>query len=108
LGCEFPAFDFGQATPDTVRLANIDGRLQTIAFHRTGFADGFRPDLAPFPFVFPFKRAWWEEEMRMVTPAECSWLPIACYRRHRHSSSSAKRGRNLPVAFETRQEKYGK
>jgi len=52
-----------EATPDAVRLSDLQGRLEAFLANGTHLADGSRSLFSPFPFILALECAGREEEV---------------------------------------------
>jgi hypothetical protein len=80
------ALGFGEATPDTVRLFDLDRILTALQGNRAHLADSLGPDLATLAFVFSLLGTGGEEEVRMIAATQCDRLPRSITRHHRNST----------------------
>ena len=65
----------GEAAPDAVWLPDRQGVLATFALYRAYLAHRLRPHLAALSLILAFLRARGEEEVGVVSAAECRRLP---------------------------------
>ena len=57
------AFALREATPDAVRLSDLQGRLEAFLANGTHLADGSRSRFSPLSFVLTLECAGWEKEV---------------------------------------------